>query len=292
MSWFFDMFAPTGARVNCFAWGHNVNTTSSNDVGSTSLYTGTFGGTSSASPIITGAALCVQGVYQATNGSRLSPGQMRQVLSDPTVNTLRAPGEATAMGVLPNLAGILGGGLLGLTPDVFIRDNIGDTGEPHSGIISASPDIILRKTAVADPPQAVFGQGSGTELDATLGHEAEAGQDNFIYVRALNQGSSVASGTTATVYWSEVSTLVSPDLWHLVGSVTLPDIPTGEQLVCGDAITWPAADIPATGHYCFVGLLDHPKDPAPPLADFFDWDNYCPPARKFSSSCPSASCAT
>lgn len=176
------------------------------------------------------------------------------------------------MGVMPNLAGILGSGL-GLTPDVYLRDFVGDSGEPHSAAISASPDVILRKTAVADP-QAAFGQGSGTEMDAGLGYEAEAGQDNFIYVRALNQGGGIAAGVTATVYWSEVATLVSPDLWNLIGTVTLPDLPTGEQLVCADALVWPAAQIPATGHYCFIALLNHAQDPAPPVADFLDWSNF------------------
>jgi serine protease len=51
-----------GPRVDCYAWGENVDTTSSNTAGSQTLYTTTFNGTSSASPIITGAALAVQGV--------------------------------------------------------------------------------------------------------------------------------------------------------------------------------------------------------------------------------------
>jgi hypothetical protein len=60
--------------------------------------------------------------------------------------------------------------------------------------------------------------------------EVEAGQDNFIYVRAMNRGTRAANNTTATVYWSPVSTLVTPNLWTLVGSVTIPTIPTGEVL--------------------------------------------------------------
>lgn len=260
-----------GARIDCYAWGENVNTTSSNSGGATDLYTGTFSGTSSASPIVVGAALCVQGAFEASTGSRLSPGRMRNLLSDPAINTLPSAGEATAMGVMPNLGGIIGA--LGMLPDIYIRDFVGDAGEPHVGAISASPDIILRKTTVADA-QAAFGQGSGTENLATLGYEAEAGQDNFIYVRALNQGGGAAAGASATIYWSEVATLVTPDNWHLVGTVPLPNLPTGEALVCADALTWPAAQIPATGHYCFVGLLDHPQDPAPPLADFQDFNNF------------------
>ena len=51
-----------------------------------------------------------------------------------------------------------------LTPDVYIRDSISDTGEPHTGSISASPDVILRPATVANP-QAAYGNGSGTELN-------------------------------------------------------------------------------------------------------------------------------
>jgi len=102
----------------------------------------------------------------------------------------------------------------------------------------------------------------------------QGGQDNFIYVRALNQGPVDATGATATVFWSEVSTLVTPDLWNLVGTVNMPTIPQGEVLTCADALTWSSGNIPATGHYCFVGLIDHPNDPAPGPADFGDWTNF------------------
>ena len=267
MSW-----STHGDRVDCFGWGQNVNTTSSDSTGATDLYTNSFGGTSSASPIVTGAALLVQGVFEAANGFRLSSGQMRSLLSDTAVNTLPAVTETTAIGVMPDLGGIIGG-LIGLTPDVYLRDHVGDLGEPHGGPISASPDIIVRKTPVTDA-QAAFGQGSGTEMLSNLGHTVESGSPNYVYVRGLNQGNSDATGTTATIYWSEVSTLLTPDMWNLVGTIPMPLLPMGEQLVCADAFTWPAGSVPATGHYCFVGLLDHPQDPAPPLADFSSFDNF------------------
>ena len=153
------------------------------------------------------------------------------------------------------------------------RDFVGDTGDPHAGGISASPDVILRQTAVADP-QASFGEGSGTENDPTLGVEAEAGQDNFIYVRVRNRGGSAATNVNTTVYWSPSSTLVTPDLWTLVGSTTIPSVLTGEQLTVSDAIVWPSGSIPATGHYCFVGLIGTAADPAPAPADFLNWNNF------------------
>ncbi|MFN0191593.1 MAG: S8 family peptidase [Aestuariivirga sp.] len=265
-------YSTFGERIDCYGWGQNVETTTTDAMGSTTAYRSNFGGTSSASPIVTGAALCLQGVVEQANGFRMSPRQVRAILSDPALNTLPSAAETTAMGVLPNLQAIINTSI-GATPDIYLRDFVGDSGEPHGGAISASPDIIARPVAVANP-QASFGAGSGTENSASEGYTVQGGQDNFIYVRALNQGPVDATGATATVYWSEVSTLVTPDLWNLVGTVNMPAIPQGEVLTCADALTWSSGDIPATGHYCFVGLLDHPNDPAPGPADFGDWTNF------------------
>lgn len=267
-------FSCHGSRVDCYGWGENVDTLSSDGTNTaTDLYTTGFSGTSSASPIVTGAALAVQGLMQSATGDRLAPWQLRMILSDPANGTLSANPAMDRIGVMPNLRAIIDGTILNLAPDVYLRDFVGDNGDPHSGAISASPDIILRQSAVADP-QAAFGAGSGTENDMALGYEAEAGQDNHVYVRVRNRGGSVASNVEATVYWAPPATLLTPDLWTLLGSTILTTVPTGDLLTVGDGITWPAAAIPAPGHYCFVGILDAPRDPGPSPADFLDWDNF------------------
>lgn len=266
------VYSTHGQRIDCYGWGHNITTCSSDAAGATTIYRNNFGGTSGASPMVAGAALCVQGIYQAATGGRLSPRQMRQILSDPTFNTPRAPAEATAMGVMPNLRGIIDN-VLGIVPDIYIRDHVADTGDPHNGAISASPDIILRPVAVADP-QASFGEGSGTENSSSLGFEAEAGQDNFLYVRVRNRGGAAAANVQADLFWSPASTLVTPDLWTFVGSTNMPNVPTGNQLTVSNAVTWPSAAIPAPGHYCFVGLIGTVNDPAPGPADFLNFDNF------------------
>lgn len=267
-------YSTHGLRIDCYGWGENVVTCSSNATGATNLYTTSFSGTSSASPIVAGAALCVQGAYQAATGHRLSPRQMRQILSDPTHNTAAAASETTAIGVMPNLRGILDN-VLGLVPDVYLRDNLGDTGGVHNGALSLSPDIIVRQTAVANP-QAAFGQGSGTENDDTLSDIVKKGQDNFVYVRARNRGGANAANVNARLYWSPPSTLVTPDLWTPIGtgSVALPNVPTGNVLTSSPALTWPDADIPAPGHYCFVALLGSDGDAAPQPADFMNFNNF------------------
>ena len=266
------VFSTHGQRIDCYAWGQNITTCSSDAAGATTLYRNNFGGTSGASPMIAGAALCVQGIYQASTGGRLSPAQMRRILSDPAFNTPRAPAETTAIGVMPNLRGIIDN-VLGIVPDIYIRDNVADTGDPHNGAISASPDIILRPVAVADP-QASFGEASGTENNSALGFEAEAGQDNFLYVRVRNRGGAAANNVSADLFWSPPSTLVTSDLWTYVGSTNIASVPTGNQLTVSNSVIWPSAAIPAPGHYCFVGLIGTVNDPAPAPADFLNFDNF------------------
>ncbi len=264
-------YGPHGARIDCYAWSENVDTLRSNSAGATDLYRTDFSGTSSASPIVAGAALLVQGISEQTLGFRLSPAQMRDLLSDPTINTPPDATEVTAMGVMPDLRGIIDD-VLGIAPDVYIRDNVGDNGDPHTGSISASPDIITAPTPTANP-QVAYGPGSGTE-NSVWSSSIEAGQDNFIYTRTLNRGGSDAADVRATVFWSEVSTLVTPDLWNLIGDVVIPNVPSGDVLTVSDAITWTAADIPGPGHYCFVGLVGNADDPAPTPTDFLDWNTF------------------
>jgi serine protease len=266
-------FSNFGSRIDCYGWGQNVDTTGDGWQGtSTTAYTSFFGGTSSASPIVTGAAVSVQGMTQTQLGYRFSPRALRAILSNPANGTASANPATDRIGVMPNLQTIVTT-VLNVVEDVYLRDFVGDSGDPHIGAISASPDIIARPAAVANP-QAMFGQGSGTENDDTLGFEVEAGQDNYIYVRTRNRGGVGATNLVATVYWSPVATLVTPNLWTLVGSATIPAVPTGNQLTVSDAIVWPAAAIPATGHYCFVGLIGTPADPAPGLAAFLNWSNF------------------
>jgi hypothetical protein len=266
-----------GSRIDCFAWGENVTSTGYGDLDNGGgdadrWYTDTFQGTSSASPIIVSAAALVQSRYQATTGTLLSPGQMRTLLANPATGTAQGTTVAGAIGVMPNLAAIVP--TLGLVPDIYCRDAVGDTGViPWAGAISSSPDVIVRPSAVMDP-QLAYGEGSGTENSATLGYVVESGQDNFVYVRVRNRGGVPATNVVATVYWSEVATLVTPSTWQLIGSVTLPLIPAGDLLTVSPALLWPSGAIPGTGHYCFVVVLEHPNDPAPPTPAPLDWSTF------------------
>jgi len=269
-------FSNYGSRVDCYAWGENVDTCWTDSTGSNSLYTTGFLGTSSASAIVAGAAMVVQGIADAKLKRRFSAWQLRAILSDVNLGTPaeNPPGMVgdPCIGVMPDLKAIITN-KLNVAPDVYVRDFVGDKGDPHTGAINASPDVILLEAEVADP-QASFGEGSGTEDSNTLGDEAKVNQDNYVYVRVRNRGGSAAKGVVATVYWSPVATLVTPSLWTPVGSVTIPDVPAGDQLTVSAPITWPAQAIPGPGHYCFVCLVGNELDPAPTPPDYLDWNSF------------------
>ncbi len=127
-----------GSRIDCYAWGENIDTLEATD------YQTGFNGTSGASAIVAGAALAVQGLAAANLGYRLGPFQMRAILSDPALGTPSADPPADRIGVMPNLRAIIESDVLNVAPDVYLRDNLADTGDPHGGAISSSPDIILR----------------------------------------------------------------------------------------------------------------------------------------------------
>ncbi|MBT9316908.1 S8 family serine peptidase [Leptothoe spongobia] len=117
-----------GSRIDCFALGQRVTTTSNAPLSSPLLlYRLDFADTSAASAIIAGAALVVQSLYATSittsSPARLLPNTMRQYLSDPTpgVNT-EAPGAQ--IGVMPNLCNIARRQCL--VPDIRVRREADD----------------------------------------------------------------------------------------------------------------------------------------------------------------------
>ena len=265
-----DVNSNFGNRVDCYAWGDSVVTPTSDASGATNLYRNNFQNTSAAAPTIAGAALLVQGIADADPSlSRFAPQQLRDILSDPANGT----GSPDPIGVMPNMRAIVEGSVLNLAPDIYVRDNIADDGDVHTGSISASPDVILRPFPVADPT-ASFGEGSGTENDSMLGFEVEDGQDNYLYTRVRNRGGTAATNVEIQLFWSEVATLVTPDMWTPVGTTTIPTVPTGDQLTVSDAIVWSTADIPSAGHYCLVAVIGTGDDPAPNPATFTTFDQF------------------
>ncbi|HEY0406965.1 MAG TPA: S8 family serine peptidase [Pyrinomonadaceae bacterium] len=103
-------FSNYGKIINVQGWGWHVTSLGYGDAqGGASenvWYTLRFSGTSSASPIVTGAAACLQGRAKAKNGAPLTPAKVRQILM--ATGTPQQPGPGVPLtqniGPLPNLA--------------------------------------------------------------------------------------------------------------------------------------------------------------------------------------------
>ncbi len=103
-------FSNYGKIVNVQGWGFHVTTLAYGDLqgdpSENKWYTARFSGTSSASPIVTGAAACIQGRSKAKNGAPLSPAKVRKILMDTGTPQVPGPGVPLTqrIGPLPNLA--------------------------------------------------------------------------------------------------------------------------------------------------------------------------------------------
>ena len=119
-------WAPRGRRVDCFAQGQGVYTTTCfppgtlppgcSITGYVPGYTGdngspAFGGTSAAAAIVAGAAAAIQGLALAKFGVSLHPYHVRAMLRDANVNTpvYDESGSGNVVGVMPDLRRILRG---------------------------------------------------------------------------------------------------------------------------------------------------------------------------------------
>ena len=102
-------FSNYGSRIDCFAWGENIDTCGDGWTGtSTTAYTTSFGGTSGASPIIAGAALLLQSWAVRIGRAIYTPQALRDVLSDANLHTHSANPGNDRIGVMPDLQKLIG----------------------------------------------------------------------------------------------------------------------------------------------------------------------------------------
>ncbi len=307
-----------GSRIDCYAWGESVMTCdyhtggggsslvfekACGDVPNASAcdtrYTFDFGGTSAASAIVAGAAILVQEM----TGKKLSPLRLRQVLSGKSrqqadalqrpdtgtgyVQTLDAKGKVKQIGVMPDLLKIAGFDLVQAAPDVYVRDSYDDTGDVPTTAVFASPDIVVRNVTPAQV--AAYDPFAAEAADATspvANDLVQPNADNHVFVRVHNRSPVAAPNTTVHVYWSEVATLLTSDQWHEIlppatNAPVVIDVPGNGSAIA--AVQWDATnqqDRPASGHGCFIAVLDHADDPAPFL---IDWDQVAFGSDEFST---------
>ena len=102
-------FSNYGKIVNVQGWGWHVTTLGYGDAqcgtSENTWYTLRFSGTSSASPIVTGAVACLQGRAKAKNGAPLTPKKVRDILMSTGTPQQAGPGVPLTqhIGPLPNL---------------------------------------------------------------------------------------------------------------------------------------------------------------------------------------------
>lgn len=102
-------FSNYGKIVNVQGWGFHVTTLAYGDLQGHSSenrwYTARFSGTSSASPIVTGAVACIQGRARAKLGAPLTPARVRKILMATGTRQLPGPGVPLSqrIGPQPNL---------------------------------------------------------------------------------------------------------------------------------------------------------------------------------------------
>jgi Subtilase family len=100
-----------GSRIDCYAWGEHVSTErphfDSSEMAIDS-YRKKINGTSSAAAIIAGVAVLIQSIMEYNYHFRLSPKQMRRILSNELLGTLSANGRLIdKLGVMPDLKKII-----------------------------------------------------------------------------------------------------------------------------------------------------------------------------------------
>ncbi|MGJ7498593.1 S8 family peptidase [Variovorax sp. RT4R15] len=101
-------FSNFGSRIDCYAWGENINTTGDGWMGtSTTAYTTSFGGTSGASPMIAASCLLMQSWRKKVQQRHYDPAILRDLLTSASTNTQSANPATDRIGVMPNLRGII-----------------------------------------------------------------------------------------------------------------------------------------------------------------------------------------
>jgi subtilisin family serine protease len=293
-------FSNYGSRVDCYGWGEGVTTCGYGDLhegsGREQYYTNTFNGTSSAAPIIAGAAALLQCLHLIRTTGRLLPVPMRALLASRATGTPQGPNVGGHIGVMPNLDAVTRGSLQ-LVPDVYIRRHPCDEGSPLGSRdeISSSPDIVVFGTALANP-KADLGDASWSAHHPSPGETRIAA--GSLYVRLRNRG--LAPGRAEVqLYASPAATLISPERWAPVGPATVDPVSPGDTLQVSGAVAWkpgtfasptlplPPPDPPeaawppnAVRAYSFLAVFDRdgePLDPhraLPPGEPYFDWRRY------------------
>ena len=244
-----------------------------------------FGGTSGATPHVAGLA----GLILAYNPT-LTPTQVRTIIENTADDQVGDPAEDVA-----GWDKYMGHGRINahaamantqashpFSPaDVYIRDSLSDTGvEPYiGGPLCYSPDIIIRKTPVANPQAAFANMAVDPGSD-----NVEIGNDNYIYIRVRNKGV-INSDIHVRVYFAPLTTTCAPDQWVYLGQMDFYNVPAGTDAV-SDALVWESVPDPGSvGHFCIIASIEGFGDPHPDPAGISNASQYMQFIRDHNNIC-------
>lgn len=235
-------FSSYGPRFNLQGWGENVVTTGYGNLfsieGVNRYYTNNFSGTSSASPIVAGAAACVQGYYLANvSPTPLSPVAMRTLLVN--TGTPQYFGLAGNIGPRPDCYAAI----QAVTPQQYFE--FGDAPEgalayPPQGIVGAFPTC----TAIGAPGSFVrhgVGGAAPVFLGPAVDYETDGNAGNCPFFPPYD----------ADECWNDGDAgLMSPPAWTIDALLNYvpcnPPITGSLGIVCTTALWGPNLDLQVT----------------------------------------------
>ena len=203
-------FSSYGSRVDMQGWGENVTTTGYGALFDPSdvlqRYTDGFSGTSSASPIVTGAILAIQGARQAAGFAPLLPLEMRQLLKatgTPQTGTLH-------IGPLPDIGAALSSAIKSPTMTSPLPGALLQAGAATDVTWTTNYALPLR-----DDMESGAGQWSVSHGAGSLDWGLDTGNPNG----GASAWFAVNPATTGDQYLASTGTLTVPDngqlrFWH------------------------------------------------------------------------------
>ena len=232
-----------GSRFDLQGWGENVVTTGYGDLynstGVNYWYTNTFGGTSSASPIVAGAVAAVQGNRLARGSPTLSPAAMRALLvATGTPQNLSVAGK---IGPLPNLA-------RALTQYYLIVGSFVAAGESHTVGLKSDGTVV----AVGFNTSGQLAVGNWTDITQVAAGSHTVGLESNGTVVAVGNN---VFGQLAVGGWTKIVQVAASED-HTVGlksdgTVVAVGYNGSGQLAVGG---WTNITQVAAGYYYTIGL--------------------------------------
>jgi hypothetical protein len=187
-----EWFTNYGSRMDAHAWGSQIVTTGYGDLYTagplTTEYTANFGGTSGASPMVTGTALCLQGIMKAQLGFTMTPLALRNLITTTGIPHL----GALYIGPRPDLgaavASILGG------------TSVPDQARVSELLVVAAPNPFRGITTIrfsmpeAGPATLAIHDVAGRRVRTLLDGAVGEGDRRFVWDGRDDTGRALASG--------------------------------------------------------------------------------------------------